>query len=111
MFAKTCCLVNYAVISFVDSTPIRACKNKRISRNMVSKGVAKTGKSTMGWFHGFKLHIVIDDKGELLSFVVGQANVNYTKLLTKIEFLKKKYLESYLVAKVIYLINCKNYFI
>jgi hypothetical protein len=42
----------------------------------VFKDVATTGKSTMGWFHGFKLHIVINDKGELLSFCVAQANVD-----------------------------------
>ena len=76
MFAKTCCLGNYTEISFVDSTPIRVCKTKRISRNKVFKDVATTGKSTMGWFHGFKLHIVINDKGEILSFCVTQANVD-----------------------------------
>lgn len=76
IFAKTCCLGNCTGISFVDSTPIRICKNKRISRNKVFKGTATTGKSTMGWFHGFKLHIIINDKGELLSFAVTQANVD-----------------------------------
>lgn len=76
MFAKTCCLGSCTGISFVDSTPIRVCKNKRISRNKVFKGIATTGKSTMGWFHGFKLHIVINDKGEILSFCVTQANVD-----------------------------------
>ena len=68
IFAKTCCLGNCTSISFVDSTPIRICKNKRIKRNKVFKNVATTGNSTMGWFHGFKLHIVINDKGEILSF-------------------------------------------
>lgn len=76
LFAKTCCLVSSTGISFIDSTPIRVCKNKRISRNKVFKDIATTGKSTMGWFHGFKLHIVINDKGELLSFPVTQANVD-----------------------------------
>jgi hypothetical protein len=76
MFAKTCCLGSCTGISFVDSTPIRVCGNKRITRNKVFKDVAATGKSTMGWFHGFKLHIIINDKGELLSFCVTQANVD-----------------------------------
>lgn len=58
MFAKTCCLGSCTGISFIDSIPIRVCKNKRISRNKVFKGVATTGKSTMGWFQGFKLHII-----------------------------------------------------
>jgi len=63
LFLKTCCLGDCTGISFVDSTPIRVCKPKRIKNNKVFKGIATTGKSTMGWFHGFKLHIVINDKG------------------------------------------------
>jgi hypothetical protein len=89
LFAKTCCLGSCTSISFVDSTPIRVCKNKRISRNKVFKGVATTGKSTMGWFHGFKLHIIINDKGELLSFTVTQANVDDRDPLKNEVFLKE----------------------
>lgn len=59
-------------ISFVDSTPIQVCKPKRINRNKVFKGIAEMGKSTIGWFFGFKVHIVINELGELLS-------VNFTK--------------------------------
>ncbi len=57
-------------ISFVDSTPIRACKPKRINSNKVFKGIATTGKSTMGRFLRFKLHIIINDKGEILFFLL-----------------------------------------
>ena len=88
IFAKTCCLGSCTGISFVDSTPIRVCKNKRISRNKVFKGIATTGKSTMGWFHGFKLHIIINDKGELLSFAVTQANIDDREPLNNEGFLK-----------------------
>ena len=88
MFAKTCCLGKCTGISFVDSTPIRVCKNKRIIPNKVFKGIAKTGKSTMGWFHGFKLHIVINDKGEILSFCVTQATVDDREPLKNEAFLK-----------------------
>jgi len=63
-------------ISFIDSTPIRVCKNKGIKRNKVFKDMATVGKSTMGYFFGFKLHIVINDKGELLNFVITQGNVD-----------------------------------
>ncbi|MDM1458397.1 IS982 family transposase [Myroides odoratimimus] len=76
IFAKTCCLGKCTGISFVDSTPIQVCKTKRISRNKVFKNIATTGKSTIGWFHSFKLHIIINDKGEILSFAITQANVN-----------------------------------
>jgi hypothetical protein len=76
IFLKTCCMGEGTGISFIDSTPIRVCKNKRIKRNKVFKDMATVGKSTMGYFFGFKLHIVINDKGELLNFVITQGNVD-----------------------------------
>jgi hypothetical protein len=88
IFAKTCCLGQCSGISFVDSTPIRVCKNKRIKRNKVFHGLAQTGKSTMGWFHGFKLHIVINDKGEILNFCITQTNVDDREPLKNESFLK-----------------------
>ncbi len=63
-------------ISFIDSTPIRVCKNKRIKRNKVFVGLTQVGKSTMGYFFGVKLHIVINDKGELLNFVISPGNID-----------------------------------
>lgn len=89
LFLKTCCLGNCTGISFVDSTPIRACKNKRISRNKVFEGIATTGKSTMGWFYGFKLHLIINDKGEILNFVLTQANVDDRDPLKNQKFVEK----------------------
>lgn len=62
-------------ISFIDSTSIAVCKNKRISRNRVFKGIAKRGKTTTGWFYGFKLHLIINDQGEILSFQITPGNV------------------------------------
>jgi hypothetical protein len=75
-FINTICFGKCTGITFVDSTPIRVCHNKRIKRNKVFDGIAKTGKGTMGWFHGFKLHLVCNDKGELLSFCLTPANVD-----------------------------------
>jgi hypothetical protein len=91
LFLKTCCLGDSTGISFVDSTPIRVCKPKRIRNNKVFKGIATTGKSTMGWFHGFKLHIIINDKGEILNFTITQANVDDRTPLKKKSFLDKIY--------------------
>ena len=91
LFLKTCCLGNSTGISFVDSTPIRVCKPKRIRNNKVFRGIATTGKSTMGWFHGFKLHIVINDKGEILNFMITQANIDDRTPLKKKSFLDKIY--------------------
>lgn len=91
MFCKTCALGKCTGISFVDSTPVRVCKNKRIKRikrNKVFKDIATVGKSTMGWFYGFKLHLIINDKGEVMSFCVTQANVDDRDLLKNEGFLK-----------------------
>jgi hypothetical protein len=63
-------------ITYVDSTPIKVCHNKRIPRNKVFKGMAERGKSTMGWFYGFKLHLVCNEKGELLNFSLTKGNVD-----------------------------------
>ena len=54
------------MISFIDSTPVKVCKNKRIKARRVFKGIAEVGKSAMGWFYGFKLHLVIN--GPLLRY-------------------------------------------
>lgn len=88
LFLKTCCLGTCTGISFVDSTPIRVCGNKRIKRNKVFKDIAQIGKSTMGWFYGFKLHIVINDKGQILNFTITQGNVDDREPLKNERFLK-----------------------
>jgi hypothetical protein len=89
MYMKTSCLGEVTGISFVDSTPIRVCRNKRIRNNKVFKGIAEIGKSTIGWFYGFKLHIIINDKGELLDFMITRANVDDRTPLKTDNFLKK----------------------
>ena len=69
-------LGNSTGIAFIDSTPIAVCNNKRIHSNKVFKDLAERGKNSMGWFYGFKLHLIINDKGELLSFKITPANVD-----------------------------------
>jgi hypothetical protein len=63
-------------IYFIDSTPIKVCHIKREKQHRVFKGLAKKGKSTIGWFFGFKLHLIINDKGELVAFKLTAANVD-----------------------------------
>ena len=63
-------------INFIDSTLLRVCHIKREKQNRVFKDIAEKGKSTMGWFFGFKLHLIINDKGELLSFYLTKGNVD-----------------------------------
>ena len=56
-------------VAFIDSTPIKVCDNRRIKRHKVFENIAKRGKSSMGWFYGFKLHIIVNDCGELIAFL------------------------------------------
>lgn len=58
-----------AGISFVDSTPLRVCRNQRILIHKAFEGLAEHGKCSMGWFFGFKLHLIINNKGEILNFM------------------------------------------
>lgn len=76
VFAKTICTGECTGISFIDSTPIRVCRNKRIFNHKVFEGIATRGKSTMGYFFGFKLHIVINELGQIIDFLITQANVD-----------------------------------
>jgi hypothetical protein len=88
LFMKTCCLGECSGITYVDSTPIRVCKNKRIKRNKVFKGIAELGKSSMGFFFGFKLHLVVNDKGEILNFVITKGNVDDREPLNNERFIQ-----------------------
>jgi hypothetical protein len=89
IFMKTCCFGNCTGISFIDSTPLRVCSKKRINNHKVFKGIATTGKSTMGWFHGFKLHLLVNDKGEILNFIITQANVDDRTPIKESNFLNE----------------------
>ncbi len=63
-------------ISFIDSTPLTVCKNPRISSHRVFAGLAQRGKTSTGWFFGFKLHLVVNDQGEILSWCLTPGNVD-----------------------------------
>jgi hypothetical protein len=63
-------------IGFIDSTALVVCDNRRIHSHKVFKQVARRGKTSMGWFYGFKLHLVVNDRGELLAFRITPGNVD-----------------------------------
>ena len=88
LFLKLCRMGECTGISFVDSTTLKACHIKREKQNKVFSGIATKGKSTIGWFFGFKLHIIINDKGEILSFVITQGNVDDREPLNSESFIK-----------------------
>lgn len=63
-------------IYFVDSTLLKACHIKRERQHKVFKGLTEKSKSTMGWFFGFKLHLIINDKGEIMAVKLTAGNVD-----------------------------------
>jgi len=63
-------------ISFVDSTTLKVCQNLRIPRHKVFRASAGRGQNSVGWFYGFKLHLIINDRGELLGTYLTAGNVD-----------------------------------
>jgi Transposase DDE domain len=66
-------------INFIDSTSLEVCLNERAKRNRVFRNLAKWGKSSLGWYFGFKLHLIINEFGEIISFMITPANVDDRK--------------------------------
>lgn len=63
-------------ISFVDSSALKVCHNRRISQHRVFEGIAARGRTSVDWFYGFKLHLIVNDRGEILSCGVTPGNVD-----------------------------------
>ncbi len=68
---------------FIDATPVAVCNNKRIFDHKVAKDYAARWKSTMWWFFGFKLHIIVDEWWNLLSFSITPWNCDDRKVVKK----------------------------
>ena len=63
-------------ISFIDSTILTVCHIRRASSHKTFRGIASKGKTSTGWFYGFKLHLVINDQGEILAFQLSSGNLH-----------------------------------
>jgi hypothetical protein len=83
VYAQSLC-VPCTGIAFIDSTPIRVCTNRRIPRHRVFRRLAARGQCSLGWFYGFKLHLVINERGEILAFTVTPGNVDDRKPVPKL---------------------------
>ncbi len=75
MYVMSNCIGDCTGISFIDSTKLAVCKNQRIHQHRQFKDIAQRGYTSTGWFFGFKLHLVINDKGEIISFKLTRGNV------------------------------------
>ena len=83
-FFQHACLGDCSGLSFIDSTAIEVCLSQRIRSHKVFAGLAERGKTSTGWFFGFKLHLVINDRGELLNVLLTPGNVDDRKPVPKL---------------------------
>lgn len=63
-------------LAFIDATSLVVCHNRRIHSHKVFKKLAKRGKTSVGWFYGFKLHLVVNERGQLLAFRLTPGNTD-----------------------------------
>lgn len=78
-FLNHSCLGDISGVSFIDSTSLAVCHNERANRHKVFKDCAGWGKSSVGWYFGFKLHLLINHQGELLAVAVTPGNTDDRK--------------------------------
>jgi hypothetical protein len=83
-YFRQTCLGDCTGVSFIDSTSLDVCLNQRIASHKVFAGLAGRGKTSAGWFFGFKLHLVINDRGELLNVLLTPGNVDDRKPVPKL---------------------------
>lgn len=76
VYLRQACFGICTGISFMDATSLAVCKNPRIHSHKVFAGLAQRGKTSTGWFFGFKLHMIFNDRGELLSLMLTPGNVD-----------------------------------
>ena len=76
-------------IYYIDGTCLPVCHLKRSKRHKVFDGTSEFGKTSVGWFFGLKLHLVINNEGQLIAFKITKGNVNDVKaaypLLSKLK--------------------------
>jgi hypothetical protein len=71
-------------IYYIDSTPLPMCHNRRIARHKVFEGLAARGKTSMGWFFGFKRHLVFNHVREIVAVKLTPGNVSDTAVVPKL---------------------------
>jgi len=71
----TACTAQRTGLYFIDSKKLEVCHPRRERSHRVFKGIAAKGKSSTGWFYGLKLHLVINNLGEVASFLLTPGNV------------------------------------
>lgn len=76
-------------IYYIDATCLAVSHIKRSTRHKTFEGVSEYGKTSVGWFFGLKLHLVINAEGQLIAFKITKGNVSDAKpaysLLSKLK--------------------------
>ena len=75
---------NKSGLHYMDSTPLPVCLDRRISEHKVTKGVASRGKSTKGWFYGFKLHGICSSEGFLEAILITDGGVHDSSVVKEL---------------------------
>ena len=75
LFAKLTGKGKCSGISYMDSFPLKVCHIRRVYSHKTFKGLARRGKTSVGWFFGFKVHLVISHTGEIIDFHITPGNV------------------------------------
>lgn len=57
-------------IYYIDSSCLPVCHLMRSKRHKVFDDTAHYGRTSVGWFFGLKLHIVVNNLGELMAFKI-----------------------------------------
>ena len=63
-------------IYYIDSTALPVCHVKRQAKHRVFKGLASWGRTSVGWFFGFKLHLVFNNEREIVALKLTPGNTN-----------------------------------
>ena len=112
-----CCYLKFCFgtctgISFIDATSLKVCHNRRIHSHKVCKDTAARGKTSVGWFYGFKLHLVVSDCGDLLAATLTPGNtddrkpvVDLLRALTGKVFADKGYVSKKLAKQLLETFN------
>lgn len=85
----TSLLAHPTTANYIDSTKLVVCHNRRIRRNKVFRGLAARGMSSMGWFYGFKLHLIVNERGEIVSFFITPGNTPDNNIATVTKLAKR----------------------
>lgn len=83
VYLRQNCFGTCTGVSFIDSTSLKVCRNQRIHSHKVFSGLAKRGRTSTGWFYGFKLHLIFNDCGEWLNLMLTPGNVDDRKPVPK----------------------------